>query len=212
MTPSFVQLLKFEIKSITANATNILTSVLFFIISNSIFMYILASNPESLKKAGPIMIWVTGLLSIFNACQHMVKEDRENGFIQRAQISNTPITSFLYAKLATYWFFSGFIICALTIPISIFYGIDIPSARRLMISMAISTIIISLLYHFVLIISEKTNGYLTTILILPLCLPIIILSLLHMNETGHSPYLTALWGLLFIYAPFYHFFASKALK
>ncbi len=209
---TFFQLFSFEIKTIMSDFGTILISMLFFVICNAVFAFLLAHDAGALRSAGPVIIWITALLSLFNACQNIVKNDLQTDFLTQIRLSNIPIEQFFITKTLAYWVFSGMIITLLSPFFSFMYGLSLEQSHALCRGILIGTLIISFIYHLIAIISQKRTNSLTIVLAIPLSTPIVIISLLMTNKTSEYQHLDTLVGILLINIPLCIFLSTQALK
>ncbi|MFT5703418.1 MAG: heme exporter protein B [Rickettsiales bacterium] len=168
----FLNLIKQEFLIQLRNPSGLLQSIVFFLISTSLFA--ITTNIENDTTAIAI-IWICLTFAILLSSSQFQK-DFDDGTFEQLFLSGQIFELIILSKIISNWLFNSLPLI-ITLPIiSLLFGLR----SELLINLFITAIIASLIINFLvsfgssLTLSSNQTSSLLTILILPLLIPIII--------------------------------------
>ena len=133
----------------------------------------------------PLMIWIACLLICVLNIESIFKDDYDDGSLEIFVIHNENLEIDILAKIFSHWLLSNFPVVLIAPFLSLFLGLDYDTSIVLFLSLLIGTPTMSLLGSIAaaLTISLKKNKILTSIIVLPLYIPILIFGTSAVNNS-----------------------------
>ncbi len=192
------------------NSSNLVQSLVFFLITASIFA--ITTNIDNINLAVAI-IWVCLTFAILLGCNQQFQRDFDDGTFEQLYLSGYLFELIILVKIFANWLFN-------TLPLIIILPIvalilKIPS--NLIVDLILIALIASLLINFLvsfgtsLTLSTNSTSSLLTILVLPLSIPTIIFA----NSGLNGDFMVAiklLFGLLIFLTPILTLATSAAVR
>lgn len=154
----------------------ILQNVIFFVVVCSLFPLGIGPELSVLKTIAPGVIWVSAFLATILSLNRLFLNDYQDGSLEQIVLSEQPLSMLLLAKIAAYWVTSSLPIVLLSPLIGMQFGLDLKLNLVLALGLLIGTPVLSLLGAIgaSLTLGLRGGGVLMSLLILPLCIPILI--------------------------------------
>ena len=133
----------------------------------------------------PLMIWIACLLICVLNIESIFKDDYDDGSLEIFVIHNENLEIDILAKIFSHWLLSNFPVVLIAPFLSLLLGLDYDTSIVLFLSLLIGTPTMSLLGSIAaaLTISLKKNKILTSIVVLPLYIPILIFGTSAVNNS-----------------------------
>ena len=133
----------------------------------------------------PLMIWIACLLICVLNIESIFKDDYDDGSLEIFVIHNKNLEIDILAKIFSHWLLSNFPVVLIAPFLSLLLGLDYDTSIVLFLSLLIGTPTMSLLGSIAaaLTISLKKNKILTSIVVLPLYIPILIFGTSAVNNS-----------------------------
>ena len=211
MAGIFATVVKRDLVLVTRSPAECTTPVLFFVICTTLFSFIAGTDLAVLRTVGPGVIWVAALLASILSLDGLFRNDYEDGTLDQILISPHPLPLIVLAKIFAHWIAAGLPLLAISPILGILMNLDSHTIAVLVVTIAISTPIFSLIGAFgaSLVLSQKKAGTLLSLLTLPLCVPILIFSVsavlaaaAELPVAGHLMLLGSLFVFALTLAPF----------
>jgi len=169
---------------------DIVNPIIFFVIVTSLFPMGIGPGPEQLKNIGAGLIWITCLLATLLALEPLFRSDFEDGSLEQMVISSYPLATIAIAKVIAHWLITGLPVLFISPLLALTMQMDSIAITALTLSLLLGTPILSLIGAIgaALTVGLKRGGLLTTLLVLPLYVPILIFgsSSVHAAAYGQS--------------------------
>ena len=151
--------------------------LLFFAIVVSLFPLSLGPEIELLRRMAPGIIWVAALLAAMLSMENMFHADYEDGTLEQLLLSAYPPSVFVLAKITTHWLVAGVPLLVLAPLLGASMNMPAIAIGVLWLSLLMGTPVLSLVGAIgaALTASQKRGGVLTSILVLPLYTPVLII-------------------------------------
>jgi len=169
-------------------------------------------------KLTPLMIWIACLLICVLNIESIFKDDYDDGSLEIFVIHNKNLEIDILAKIFSHWLLSNFPVVLIAPFLSLLLGLDYDTSIVLFLSLLIGTPTMSLLGSIAaaLTISLKKNKILTSIVVLPLYIPILIFGTSAVNNSffniDYFSELILMSIIFFIFLLVTPIACSKALK
>jgi len=153
------------------------TALLFFVVVTSLFPLGIGAEPNLLRAIAPGVIWVAALLSTLLALPRLFADDHADGTLDQLLLGSAPLAAQVAAKGLAHWLVSGLPLALLAPLLALQY--DLPAGLHgvLVLSLLLGTPVLSLLGAIgaALILGLRGGGALLALLVLPLCVPVLII-------------------------------------
>lgn len=174
----FLALLQRDLKIHFRQPSEVLNPLVFFAVVISLFPLGLGPSPDELSKVAPAVIWIAALLATLMSLDVMFRGDFEDGSLEQVVISETSLFVYVLAKVTVHWIVSGLPL-VLLMP---FVGLALFLETEAIVMMTLALLLVSPTLSLLgaigaaLTVGLTRGGLLVTILILPLYVPVLILS------------------------------------
>lgn len=172
--------------------------LVFFVIVVSMFPLGVSPEREVLTTLAPGVIWVTALLATLMSMDTMFRSDYEDGSLEQLLLMPGPKILLIGAKITAHWLSIGLPLVVLAPIMSLLLYFPAHAIASLMITLLISTPILSLLgaVGVALTLSLRSGGILSSLLILPFYVPVLIFSTLAINASAANLPVSGYYALL----------------
>ena len=152
------------------------TALLFFLAVVVAMPFAVGPNADLLSTIGGATLWIGALLAGLLGLERLFQIDREDGSLDLMILSPVPLPAQVFIKSLCHWLVTGLPLTA-TVPVfGIFLGMDLPSVGAAMATLFVGTPAISFIgaVGAAVTVSLPRGGLLLSILVLPLCIPVLI--------------------------------------
>ena len=166
----------------------------------------------------PLMIWIACLLICVLNIESIFRDDYDDGSLEIFIIHNENLEIDILAKIFSHWLLSNLPVVLIAPFLSLLLGLDYDTSIVLFLTLLIGTPTMSLLGSIAaaLTISLKKNKILTSIVVLPLYIPILIFGTSAVNNSffnmGYFSELILMGIIFFIFLLVTPIACSKALR
>ena len=150
--------------------------LVFFVMVVSLFPLGVGAEPVLLRTMGPGVVWVAALLAAMLSLGRLFAEDHQDGTLEQLLLSTTPLPLLVLAKMGAHWLTSGLLL-ALTAPLlALQFDLSPGALGVLTLSLLLGTPLLSLVGGIgaALTVGVRGAGVLSTLLVLPLVMPVLI--------------------------------------
>jgi heme exporter protein B len=172
--------------------------LVFFVIVVSLFPLGVSPDQDLLSKMAPGVIWVTALLATLMSMDAMFRSDYDDGSLEQLLLLPGPKILLIGAKITAHWLSIGLPLVVLAPVMSLLLYFPTHAIGSLIITLLISTPILSLLgsVGVALTLSLRSGGILSSLLILPFYIPVLIFSTMAINASVNSLPVSGYYALL----------------
>jgi len=156
--------------------SEILTTMLFFVIVVSLFPLGIGPEIDTLREIAPGVLWVAALLASMLSLNRLFSDDYIDGTLEQLIISSQPLALLVFGKILAHWILTGLPLVLLSPVLGMQLGMDADSIVILMLTLLIGTPVLSLIgaVGAGLTLGVRGGGVLLSLLILPLYIPVLI--------------------------------------
>ena len=173
----FYVILKRDLTLIFREKTDLINSLVFFIIIILLFPLTFGLKSEILNTIISGIFWISALLATCLSLEAVFRSDFEDGSIEQLALSRYPLILLVSAKILAHWITFGIPIIITSLVLGIFLSLSSKIMMALFITLILGTPILSLLGSVMAVLTiGLRGGMLLSILILPLSMPILIFS------------------------------------
>jgi heme exporter protein B len=174
----FLFILQRDLKLAIRNRREMANPLVFFVIVVSLFPLGVSPDQELLSEIAPGIIWVTALLATLMSMDSMFRSDYEDGSLEQLLLLPGSKVLLIGAKILAHWLSVGVPLIIIAPVMSLLLYMPVETIPSLIITLIISTPILSLLGSLgvALTLSLKSGGILSSLLILPFYIPVLIFS------------------------------------
>jgi heme exporter protein B len=152
------------------------SALVFFVIVASLFPLGVGPEFALLRRMGPGVVWVAALLASMLALGRLFADDHADGTLEQMLLSPTPLALLVLAKTAAHWLASGLLLVLVSPLLALQFDLGQEAAVVLFLSLLLGTPLLSLLGAIgaALTVGLRGAGVLLSLLVLPLCVPVLI--------------------------------------
>ena len=157
-----------------ADAAN---ALLFFVLVASLFPLGVGPEPNLLRTIAPGVIWVAALLASMLALGRMFAADYADGTLEQLLLASAPLSVIVVGKAIAHWLVSGLPLMVLAPVLALQFDLPGDALVVLVASLALGTPALTLIGAIgaALTLGVRGSGVLTSLLVLPLYVPVLIL-------------------------------------
>lgn len=197
---------------------DVLTTLIFFVMVVSLFPLGVGPEPEMLRKMASGVVWVAALLASMLSLGRMFSADYQDGTLEQMLLAPQSLSVLVLGKILAHWMASGLPLVLLAPVLGLQFGLPAHSLGILMLGLLVGTPVLSMIgaVGAALTLGLRGGGVLVSLLVLPLCIPVLIFgtgavdaAASSMSYTSHLLLLTALLVVALVLTPWV---ASQALR
>jgi len=150
--------------------------MMFFVMVVSLFPLAILPDPQLLHKIAPGIVWIAALLASLLGLEYLFRYDFDDGSLEQLLLTPIPLSVLMMAKVVVHWLVSSLPLIMIVPIFALLLNLSIQELFALLVSLLLGTPILSLLgaIMMALTVTLRNNGILLSLLILPLCIPILI--------------------------------------
>lgn len=129
-----------------------------------------------LRSIAPGVVWVAALLAALLSLPRMFAQDFEDGTLRQMLVAAEPLQVIVFAKMVAHWIVTGVPMTIFASIFGILFDLEIEVTLSLLLSLAMGTPILSMIGGIgaALTLGVRASGVLTSLLVLPLYIPVLI--------------------------------------
>ena len=172
----FLGALQRELRLAFSSSGDILTLLLFFVITGALVPFALGPDKELLARIAPGIIWIAAFLAMLMGLERLFRPDSEDGTIALYRLAETPLAAIIAAKVISHWLTSALPLILVSPFLALILAMDMDSFWRTLLSLLLGTPALAAFGAFgaAVTVSIRRGGLLAPILIAPLCVPVLI--------------------------------------
>jgi heme exporter protein B len=187
----------------------------FFVLAVVLFPLGVGPEAEMLRRIGAGIIWVAALLAAVLSLDRLFAADHADGNLDLLALSAMPLEGVAAAKCAAHWVTTGLPLTILSPLLAVLVDLDAAQIPVLMLGLLIGTPALSLMGAIAaaLTLGARRPGVLSSLLVLPLYLPVLIFGAGAVEAGGGArPHLLLLGALTLAALPLAPIATAAALR
>jgi heme exporter protein B len=150
--------------------------VIFFLCLVTITPFAIGPDLRLLSLIGPAILWIAALLATLLGLDRLFQADHDDGSLDLFFLGETPLEVIVLVKCFAHWLVTGLPLVAATPFFGLMLGLGPQALWQVALSLLVGTPALTLIGAIGagLTVSLRRGGLLLSILVLPLCVPVLI--------------------------------------
>ncbi len=151
-------------------------ALFFFVIVASLFPLAVGPEANLLRTMASGVVWVSALLASMLSLGRLFADDYHDGTLEQLLLSPCPLSVLVLSKMAAHWLCSGLVLTLVAPLLALQFDLPASSIGVLTWSLLLGTPLLSLIGGIgaALTVGVRGAGVLLSLLVLPLCVPVLI--------------------------------------
>jgi heme exporter protein B len=151
-------------------------TLFFFVMVASLFPMGVGPEPQMLRIMAPGIVWVAALLASTLSLNRLFASDYADGTLEQMLLSPEPLSLLVIGKMLAHWLISGLPLVLISPLIALQFDQPTESYGPMLLALLLGTPLLSLVGGIgaALTLGIRGSGVLTTLLVLPLYVPVLI--------------------------------------
>lgn len=171
-----IALLKRDIRLALRSGGGAVTALLFYLAVVVAMPFAVGPDANLLATIGGATLWIGALLAGLLGLERLFQGDHEDGSLDQMMIAAVPLAAQVFAKSLAHWLVTG-VPLTLAVPVfGLFLNLDPVTIGAAMATLFVGTPAISFIgaVGAAVTVSLPRGGLLLSVLVLPLCIPVLI--------------------------------------
>ncbi len=179
--------------------------LLFILLVVTLFSLSMNPDPKILQNIGPSILWVAVLLAVLWSLNRLFQPDFEDGTLEQWLLCPYPFSLLIFVKLLAHWLMLVIPLLMMTPLLGLMLHLNSEMIIILLITFLMATPLLILIGAIctAILVGLRHNGLLLALILLPLYIPVLILTTgaINLVADGYSPAAPLAWlGCLMIFA------------
>lgn len=155
---------------------DVLTILMFFVMVVSLFPLAVGSEPDLLRKMAPGVVWVAALLASMLSLGRMFSADYLDGTLEQMLLVPQSLSMLVLSKIIAHWMLSGLPLVCIAPVLGLQFDMTGEALLVLVVALLLGTPVLSMIGAIgaALTLGLRGGGVLVSLLVLPLCIPVLI--------------------------------------
>jgi heme exporter protein B len=173
---TFLQIIRRDLLLAARQKADVLNTLFFFVVVVTIVPLGIGPEPNLLRSIAPGVVWVAALLAAILSLPRLFANDHADGTLEQMLLSAEPLPLIVLGKATAHWFVSGLPLTLMSIVFGVAFDLGREETGVLLVSLALGTPVLSLIgaVGAALTLGLRGGGVLTSLLVLPLYIPVLI--------------------------------------
>ena len=170
----FMTILKRDLTLSLRRKSDLAQVIFFFAVVVTLVPLGVGAETNILRSIAPGVVWVAALLAALLSLPRMFATDHEDGTLEQMLVAAEPVPVIVVAKVAAHWIVTGVPIFATIF--GVMFDLELDVTLVMVASLLIGTPVLSLVgaVGAALTLGLRAGGVLTSLLVLPLYIPVLI--------------------------------------
>lgn len=171
-----IALLKRDIALSLRSGGGAATALLFYLAVVVAMPFAVGPDQDLLATIGGATLWIGALLAGLLGLERLFQSDFEDGSLDLMLTGRTPLAALVFAKSLAHWLVTGLPLTLISPVFGLFLGLDWITMQAAMATLLVGTPAISFIGSVgaAVTVSLPRGGLLLSVLVLPLCIPVLI--------------------------------------
>ncbi|MCP3868773.1 MAG: heme exporter protein CcmB [Gammaproteobacteria bacterium] len=210
MFESFLVVVRRDLTLAMRRRSDVFSTLFFFVIVVSLFPLGIGPELNTLRLIAPGVVWVAALLASMLALERLFATDFDDGTLEQMLLAPQPMFIMVLAKVTAHWLVTGVPLVLMAPLLGLQYDLNTEALGVLLVSLLLGTPALSLIGAIgaALTIGLRGGGVLVSLLVLPLCIPVLIFgagaveaNISGLGEQGHLSMMGAILVISLLLAP-----------
>jgi len=155
---------------------DVLTTLIFFVMVVSLFPLAIGSELDILRKIAPGVVWVAALLASMLSLGRMFSADYLDGTLEQMMLVPQSLSMLVLSKIIAHWMMSGLPLVLIAPVLGLQFDMSAGALLVLIAALLLGTPVLSMIgaVGAALTLGLRGGGVLVSLLVLPLCIPVLI--------------------------------------
>ncbi len=173
-------------------------ALFFFVIVASLFPLGVGPEPALLRTMAAGVLWVAALLASMLSLGRLFSDDHADGTLEQLMLSVCPLPLIVLSKMAAHWLCSGLMLSLVAPLLALQFDLPGEAIGVLLITLLLGTPLLSLIGGIgaALTVGVRGASVLLSVLVLPLCVPVLIFGAGAVDATVSGLTVSAHYSLL----------------
>jgi heme exporter protein B len=155
---------------------DVLTTLIFFVMVVSLFPLAIGSELDILRKIAPGVVWVAALLASMLSLGRMFSADYLDGTLEQMMLVPQSLSMLVLSKIVAHWMMSGLPLVLMSPVLGLQFDMSPQALMVMIVALLLGTPVLSMLgaVGAALTLGLRGGGVLVSLLVLPLCIPVLI--------------------------------------
>jgi heme exporter protein B len=155
---------------------DVLTLVLFFVITGAIVPFAVGPDRALLATIAPGVVWIAAFLAMLLGLDRLFRPDHEDGSLILLRQADLPLPAIVAAKLIAHWLVSGVPLIVASPLLAVMLAMELDAFWRMLLSLALGTPALAAFGAIgaAVTVAIRRGGLIAPILIAPLSIPVLI--------------------------------------
>jgi heme exporter protein B len=156
--------------------SDVFNTLFFFVVVVTMVPLGIGPEPSLLRDVAAGVVWVAALLAAILSLPRLFANDYADGTLEQMLLSAEPLSLIVLGKAIAHWLATGLPLTLMAIILGIIFDLEPVAIGALVASLAIGTPVLSLIGAIgaALTLGLRGGGVLTSLLVLPLYIPVLI--------------------------------------
>lgn len=172
----FSAVVKRDLKLALRQKSDVFNTIFFFVVVVTLVPLGIGPDQSLLRSIAPGVVWVAALLAALLSLPRLFANDYADGTLEQMLLSGEPLTVIVIAKVFAHWLTTGIPLTLISGLFALMFDLNTDVAVVLMSALFIGTPVLSLVGSVgaSLTLGLRGGSVLTSILVLPLYIPVLI--------------------------------------
>lgn len=155
---------------------DVLTTLIFFVMVVTLFPLGVGPEPDMLRRMAAGVLWVAALLASMLSLPRMFSADYLDGTLEQMMLAPQSLTIMVLGKIIAHWMLSGLPLVLIAPVLGLQFDMSPQALWILVIALLLGTPVLSMIGAIgaALTLGLRGGGVLVSLLVLPLCIPVLI--------------------------------------
>ncbi len=176
MLSVFLQVIRRDLLLAMRQKSDVLNTLFFFVVVVTMVPLGIGPEPALLRDIAAGVVWVAALLAAILSLPRLFANDYADGTLEQMLLSAEPLSLIVLGKAAAHWITTGLPLTVMAVAFGVVFDLDPAATAVLVVSLALGTPVLSLIGSIgaALTLGLRGGGVLTSLLVLPLYIPVLI--------------------------------------
>lgn len=176
MLSVFLQVIRRDLLLAMRQKSDVVNTLFFFVVVVTMVPLGIGPEPALLRDIAAGVVWVAALLAAILSLPRLFANDYADGTLEQMLLSSEPLSLIVLAKAAAHWLTTGLPLTLMAAAFGVLFDLDVNATLVLVASLALGTPVLSLIGSIgaALTLGLRGGGVLTSLLVLPLYIPVLI--------------------------------------
>jgi heme exporter protein B len=172
----YLQMIRRDLLLAARQKADVLNTLFFFVVVVTIVPLGIGPEPNLLRAIAPGVVWVAALLAAILSLPRLFANDHADGTLEQMLLSAEPLPLIVMGKTTAHWLTTGLPLTVIAVVFGVVFDLGFAETTVLVTSLLLGTPVLSLIgaVGAALTLGLRGGGVLTSLLVLPLFIPVLI--------------------------------------